>query len=92
MAYKTLGLISFLTTGETESRAWTITRGTKAPQAAGVIHTDFEKKFIKAKTCSYEEFVNLGGWKEAAEKGKVRMEGKEYEVRDGDVIEYMIGT
>lgn len=92
VAYKTLGLISFLTTGETESRAWTITRGTKAPQAAGVIHTDFEKKFIKAKTCSYEEFVANGGWKEAAEKGKVRMEGKEYEMKDGDVVEFMVGA
>ena len=91
-AYATLGLISFLTTGITESRAWTITNGTKAPQAAGVIHTDFEKKFIKAKVCAYEEFVATGGWKEAAENGKVRFEGKEYEMKDGDVVEFMVGA
>lgn len=91
-AYETLGLISFLTTGITETRAWTITDGTKAPQAAGVIHTDFEKKFIKAKVCKYEDFVGLGGWKEAAEKGRVGMEGKEYVMKDGDVVEYMIGS
>ena len=91
-AYATLGLISFLTTGITESRAWTIPVGTKAPQAAAVIHTDFEKKFIKAKVCAYGEFVVNGGWKEAAEKGKVRFEGKDYEMRDGDVVEFMIGA
>jgi len=91
-AYATLGLISFLTTGVTESRAWTIVKGAKAPQAAGVIHTDFEKKFIKAKVCSYGEFVANGGWKEAAEKGKVRFEGKDYEMKDGDVVEFMIGA
>lgn len=91
-AYSALGLISFLTTGETESRAWTVTKGSKAPQAAAVIHTDFEKKFIKAKVCAYDEFVANGGWKEAAEKGKVRFEGKEYEMKDGDVVEFMIGT
>ncbi len=91
-AYGALGLISFLTTGVTESRAWTISKGTKAPQAAAVIHTDFEKKFIKAKVCEYGEFVANGGWKEASEKGKVRFEGKEYIVTDGDVIEFMIGS
>jgi len=91
-AYETLGLISFLTTGEMESRAWTIERGTKAPQAAGVIHTDFEKKFIKAKICDYGEFVALQGWKTAAEKGKVRFEGKDYVMKDGDVVEFMIGS
>ncbi|OGD81480.1 redox-regulated ATPase YchF [Candidatus Collierbacteria bacterium RIFOXYD1_FULL_40_9] len=91
-AYKTLGLISFLTTGEMETKAWTIRAGTKAPQAAGVIHTDFEKKFIKAKVCDYGEFVASNGWKVAAEKGKVRMEGKEYEMKDGDVVEFMIGS
>jgi len=91
-AYETLGLISFLTTGITESRAWTISKGFKSPQAAGVIHTDFEKKFIKAKVCAYEEFVSSGGWKEAAEKGKVRFEGKDYEMKDGDVVEFMIGA
>jgi hypothetical protein len=91
-AYGALGLISFLTTGFTESRAWTISKGTKAPQAAAVIHTDFEKKFIKAKVCEYGEFVANGGWREASEKGKVRFEGKEYVVTDGDVIEFMIGS
>ena len=91
-AYETLGLISFLTTGITESRAWTIARGTNAPQAAAVIHTDFEKKFIKAKVCFYTEFVANGGWKEASEKGRVRFEGKEYEMKDGDVVEFMVGT
>lgn len=91
-AYEALGLISFLTTGVTESRAWTIEKGTKAPQAAAVIHTDFEKKFIKAKVCAYEEFISFGGWKEAAEKGKVRFEGKDYVMKDGDVVEFMIGS
>ncbi len=91
-SYEALGLISFLTTGETETRAWTIEKGTKAPQAAGVIHTDFEKKFIKARVCKYSDFVTLGGWKETAEKGKMGMEGKEYVMQDGDVVEYMIGS
>ena len=91
-AYETLGLISFLTTGEMESRAWTTTKGAKAPQAAAVIHTDFEKKFIKAKVCDYDRFVEAGGWKEASDKGWVRFEGKEYEMKDGDVVEFMIGT
>lgn len=91
-AYERLGLISFLTAGEMESRAWTIRAGTKAPQAAGVIHTDFEKKFIKAKVCNWEEFVEMGGWKLAAEKGRVRMEGREYVMKDGDVVEFMVGA
>jgi GTP-binding protein YchF len=91
-AYGSLGLISFLTTGEMESRAWTITKGMKAPQAAGVIHTDFEKKFIKAKVCDYGKFVEALGWKTASDKGWVRFEGKEYEMKDGDVVEFMIGS
>jgi ribosome-binding ATPase len=91
-AYIELGLISFLTTGEMESRAWTTTKGEKAPQAAAVIHTDFEKKFIKTKVCDYAKFVEAGGWKEAADKGWVRFEGKEYEMKDGDVVEFMIGS
>ncbi len=91
-AYEALGLISFLTTGITESRAWTIERGTKAPQAAAVIHTDFEKKFIKAKVWGYDDFVACGGWKEGVEKGKVRFEGKEYVMKDGDVVEFMVGA
>lgn len=92
LAYQSLGLISFLTAGEKEVRAWTVRNGAKAPEAAGVIHTDFTKKFIKAKVCGYEDFVEYRGWKAAAEKGKVRMEGKEYEIKEGDVVEYMIGA
>ncbi len=92
VAYDKLGLMSFLTAGEIEARAWTIERGIKAPAAAGVIHTDFEKKFIKAKVCDYGDFIELGGWKMAAEKGKVRLEGKEYQMREGDVVEFMIGN
>lgn len=91
-AYNALGLISFLTTGEMESRAWTTHKGDKAPVAAGVIHTDFEKKFIKAKVCDYDLFVEFGGWKQASEAGKVRMEGREYEMKDGDVVEFMVGA
>lgn len=91
-AYEMLGLISFLTCGIKEVRAWTIEKGTKAPQAAGVIHTDFEKKFIKADVATFEEFVGVGGWKKARELGKVRSEGKEYEMRDGDVVEFKVGT
>ncbi|MFH2019613.1 MAG: redox-regulated ATPase YchF [bacterium] len=91
-AYTMLGLMSYLTAGEKEVRAWTIKQGMKAPQAAGVIHTDFEKKFIAAKVCSYADFVEYQGWKGAAEKGKVRTEGKEYEMREGDTVEFMIGS
>ncbi len=91
-AYETLGLISFLTAGEIECRAWTIKAGTKAPQAAAVIHTDFEKKFIRARVCSYEDFVECGGWKNVAEKGKLRVEGKEYVMKEGDVVEFLIGS
>lgn len=91
-AYKTLGLQSFLTAGEKEVRAWTITKGMKAPQAAGVIHTDFEKKFIKANVVSYEDFISLGGLKIAKEQGKLRIEGKEYVMQEGDVVEFMIGS
>jgi hypothetical protein len=91
-AYKELGLISFLTCGTIEARAWTIKKGTKAPQAAGVIHTDFEKKFIKANVVAFDDFVTLGGWKAAHEHGKVRMEGKENVMQDGDVVEFKIGA
>lgn len=85
-AYATLGLISFLTAGEKEVRAWTIRDGWKAPQAAGVIHTDFEKGFIKADVVNWEKLVEAGGWQGAREKGWVRLEGKEYVVQDGDVV------
>lgn len=91
-AYETLGLISFLTAGVKEVRAWTIEKGTKAPQAAGVIHTDFEKKFIKADVIDFGEFITAGGWVKARELGKVRSEGREYEVKDGDVIEFKVGA
>ncbi len=85
-AYEVLGLISFFTTGEDETRAWTIERGTKAPQAAGVIHTDFEKKFIRIEVVSYEKLMEAQGWAAAKQKGWIRIEGKEYEVKDGDVL------
>ncbi|MBQ3379945.1 MAG: redox-regulated ATPase YchF [Clostridia bacterium] len=84
--YSLLGLISFLTTGPDETRAWTIKRGTKAPQAAGKIHSDFERGFIRAEVVSYDDLVTLGSNTAAKEKGLVRSEGKEYEVKDGDVI------
>lgn len=90
--YTTLGLQSFLTAGEIEVRAWTVKKGAKAPQAAGVIHTDFEKKFIKAKVVDYEKFVALGGWKGAKESGALRLEGKDYGMQEGDVVEFMIGS
>ncbi len=85
-SYELLGLISYLTAGEQETRAWTITRGTKAPGAAGKIHTDFERGFIKAEIVSYDALVECGNYVAAKEKGLVRMEGKEYVVKDGDVI------
>ena len=85
-AYAVLNLISFFTTGEDETRAWTITRGTKAPQAAGVIHTDFEQKFIRLEVVSYEKLIEAKGWVAAKQKGWVRIEGKTYEVADGDVL------
>ena len=84
--YSLLGLMSYLTAGETEVRAWTIKVGTKAPQAAGKIHTDFEKGFIKAEVVSYDDLVLYGSLNGAKEKGKVRIEGKDYVVQDGDVM------
>jgi ribosome-binding ATPase len=90
--YKKLGLATYLTTGELESRAWTFKVGMTGPQAAGVIHTDFEKKYIKAEVISYPDFIELGSRKSAIEKGKMRSEGKEYLVNDGDVIEFKIGA
>jgi hypothetical protein len=85
-SYSLLGLISYLTAGETESRAWTITKGTKAPGAAGKIHSDFERGFIKAEVVSYTDLMECGSMVAAKEKGLVRQEGKEYVVEDGDVI------
>ena len=85
-SYRLLGLMSFLTSGEDETRAWTIKIGTKAPQAAGKIHTDFERGFIKAEVVNYKDLLDCGSYAGAREKGLVRMEGKEYVVQDGDVI------
>lgn len=85
-SYHLLGLISFLTAGKKEVRAWTIKKGTKAPQAAGKIHTDFERGFIKAEVVNYQDLLDCGSYAGAREKGLVRMEGKDYIVRDGDVI------
>ncbi len=85
-SYRLLGLMSFLTSGEDETRAWTIKIGTKAPQAAGKIHTDFERGFIKAEVVNYQDLLDCGSYAGAREKGLVRMEGKEYVVQDGDVI------
>ena len=87
-AYKLLGLQSYFTSGETETRAWTIPIGAKAPQAAGVIHSDFERGFIKAETASFEDYVALNGEKGCREAGKLRQEGKEYVVQDGDVMHF----
>ena len=84
--YSLLGLISYLTAGEDECRAWTITKGTKAPQAAGKIHTDFERGFIRAETVSFDDLMSSGSMAAAREKGLIRSEGKEYVVQDGDII------
>ena len=86
--YSLLGLISFLTAGKPEVRAWTIKKGTKAPQAAGKIHTDFEKGFIRAETIAYEDFIKYGGEAKAKEAGAMRSEGKDYIVQDGDVMHF----
>lgn len=90
--FSTLGLISFLTAGEKEVRAWTIKKGITAQMAAGVIHNDFVKKFIKADVVDYESFVTLVGWKASREQGKVRSEGRDYIMKDGDVVEFKIGA
>lgn len=85
-SYTLLGLISYLTSGEDECRAWTICRGTKAPQAAGKIHSDFERGFIRAEVVSYDDLMACGSMAAAREKGLIRSEGKEYIVQDGDII------
>jgi GTP-binding protein YchF len=87
-AYRMLGLRTFFTTGEKESRAWTFRAGSKAPQCAGVIHTDFERGFIRAEVIHWDELLELGSWSKAREVGKLRVEGKEYVVADGDVMEF----
>ena len=101
-AFEILGLQTFLTApasaeasarqGVFEVRAWTIHKGMKAPQAAGVIHTDFEKHFIKADVINWQEFVDLGGWTKAREVGKVRLEGRDYAMQEGDVVEFKVGV
>lgn len=90
-AYEILGLITFLTTGPDETRAWTLERNKKAPQAGGVIHSDFEKNFIRADVINWQDLINAGGFSAAREKGLIRTEGKEYVIQDGDVIEIRHG-
>ena len=87
-SYALLGLISFLTAGSDECRAWTIKKGTKAPQAAGKIHTDFEKGFIRAEVVSFEDLKANGSMAAAREKGLVRLEGKDYVMQDGDIVNF----
>ncbi len=87
-AYKTLGLITFITAGPKESKAWTCPRGTKAPQGAGIIHTDFEKGFIRAEVISWDKLLEAGGYGVARDKGWLRLEGKEYILQDGDVVHF----
>lgn len=91
-AYFLLGLISFLTAGKKEVRAWTVKRGSKAPQAAGVIHTDFEKGFIRAQVIPFEKLIEAGSYKTAKDKGWIRTEGKEYVMQDGDVVEFLVNS
>jgi ribosome-binding ATPase YchF (GTP1/OBG family) len=88
VGFHTLGLQTFLTAGPIEARAWTIRQGWTAPQAAGVIHTDFERGFIKAEIVSYDDIVDAGSMAEAKARGKVRIEGKDYVMADGDVVEF----
>lgn len=90
--YALLGLVTYFTVGPKEARAWTITRGTRAPQAAGVIHTDFEKGFIRAETIAFSDYVGLKGEAGARDAGKLRLEGKEYVVQDGDVLHFRFNT
>jgi ribosome-binding ATPase len=89
--YELLNLITYLTTGDIETRAWTIKKGMKAPQAAGVIHTDFEKNFIRAEVISYTDYIDCAGEAGARDKGKLRIEGKDYTMQDGDVCHFRIG-
>jgi ribosome-binding ATPase YchF (GTP1/OBG family) len=88
IGFETLGLQTYLTAGPKESRAWTIKIGATAPEAAGVIHTDFQKGFIKAEVVSFDDLVAFGSMAEAKAKGKVRIEGKDYVMADGDVVEF----
>ena len=91
-SYTLLGLISYLTAGEPEVRAWTITKGTKAPQAAGKIHTDFERGFIRAEVVHYDDLMECGSMTAAKEKGLVRSEGKDYVMKDGDIVLFRLNV
>ena len=91
-AYKTLNLQTFFTSGPEETRAWTISLNCTAPEAAGVIHSDFEKGFIRAETISFKDFIDCGGWSKAKDKGKLRLEGKDYNINDGDVLNFRFNT
>jgi ribosome-binding ATPase YchF (GTP1/OBG family) len=91
-AYALLGLITFYTAGPKEARAWTVHKGAKAPEAAGEIHTDFERGFIRAETIAYDDYVALGGEAGAREAGRLRLEGKDYVVADGDVMHFRFAT
>ena len=91
-SYTLLGLISFLTAGSDEVRAWTITRGTKAPQAAGKIHSDFERGFIRAEVIAFDDLQTLGTMAAAREKGRIRSEGKEYVMKDGDIVNFLFNV
>jgi GTP-binding protein YchF len=90
--YQLLDLVTFFTAGPKQARAWTVTRGSRAPQAAGVIHTDFERGFIRAETIAYDDYVSLGGEAGARDAGKMRLEGKDYVVADGDVMHFRFAT
>ena len=90
--YNTLGLSTFFTSGPEESRAWTIEKSSKAVDSAGIIHTDFKKKFIRAETVSYKDFIKFRGFNECKEVGKLRLEGKDYLVNDGDIMFFRIGS
>jgi ribosome-binding ATPase YchF (GTP1/OBG family) len=90
--YDLLGLLTYFTTGKDEVRAWTVRKGSTAPQAAGAIHTDFEKGFIRAEVIAYDDYVRLNGEARAKEAGKMRLEGKAYVVKDGDVMHFLFNV
>ena len=92
LSYDLLGLQSFLTAGPDECRAWTVRRGATAPEAAGEIHTDLQKGFIRAEVVAYDDLIALGGMAEARTHGKLRMEGKEYIVKDGDIMNFLFNV
>jgi len=91
-SYELLGLITMITTGPKDTRAWTVTNGTKAPQAAGVIHTDFEKGFIRAEIINWKQLLDAGSEVNAKAKGLMRMEGKDYVIQDGDVVHFHVSS